>query len=370
MNVDTGEYTTVATGFVNPAAAKFGPDGLLTVIDQTGEIWKVNPNGVDDKTLFTTLQPGLDNIVFDEDGSLYITNADEGWVAEVLPSGKSRFLTPGGMIVPQGIAVMAGPNNKDMIFEADLFNLRLFDGRTGRQEDKFKGFLVPPPGLLNPLTLPQNVSASDNELIISSFFNYTVQVWNPELADSPQGGVTESYIIEDSAPIDAVRLNSGEIIVSDIGRGGVFSMDDPSSNILPLFAASGLATDGISVWAADWGSGLIHKIDFNGGSPDSNIVFGGLNGPEGLAIDNEGRLLVYETGGPTSGDPRLIRIDFSTGTAIPTTILDDLKPKNGGIDGFPPMWFFDGVDVGGNGDIYLTGGEANVIHKIPQSKVK
>ncbi|MEL4456549.1 hypothetical protein [Lutimonas vermicola] len=364
MNVDTGEYTTVATGFVNPAAAKFGPDGLLTVIDQTGEIWKVNPNAVDDKTLFTTLQPGLDNIVFDEDGSLYITNADEGWVAEILPSGKSRLLSPGGMIVPQGIAVMTGPNSKDMIFEADLFSLRSFDGSNGQQEDKFKGFLVPPPGVTDPLTLPQNVSASGSELVISSFFNSIVQIWNPE------EGVTEEFEDQVAAPIDAVRLNSGEVIVSDIGRDGVFSMNDPAFNIQTLFAASGLATDGESVWAADWGSGVIYKIDFAGVTPTSEPVFSGLFGPEGLALDNEERLLVFETGGPLSGDPRLSRIDFSQQPPVRTTIVDGLKPKKGGIEGFPPMWFFDGVDVGANGDIYLTGGEDNVIHKIPQSKVK
>lgn len=355
--------------FNNPAAAKFGPDGLLYVLDQSGQIVKIDIENNNDIIPFTTLEPGLDNMVFDEDGSLYVTNADQGWVKKILPSGQARTISPGGMIVPQGIAVMTGPNNKDMIFQADLFSLKQFNGSNGQQEDQFKGFLVPPPDILNPLTLPQNVSTSGNDLIISSFFNSTVQVWNPD-------GVTENFFIEGSAPIDAVRLNSGEVIVSDIGRGGVFSMNDDTFNIQPLLAASGLATDGLSVWAADWGSGVIYKIDFNGGSPTSEPVYyvpeglGALNGPEGLAIDHEGRLLVFETGGPTSGDPRLSRIDFSSGTAERTTIVDGLKPKQGGLPGFPPMWLLDGVDVGVNGDIYLTGGEANVIHKIPQSKVK
>ena len=31
---------------------------------------------------------------------------------------------------------------------------------------------------------------------------------------------------------------------------------------------------------------------------------------------------------------------------------------------FPTIWLIDGVDVGFNGDIYLTGVEANVINKI------
>ena len=55
---------------------------------------------------------------------------------------------------------------------------------------------------------------------------------------------------------------------------------------------------------------------------------------------------------------------------IVTTILEGLEPAEGGVPNFPPMWFFDGVDVGASGDIYLTGGEANVINKISQNKVR
>jgi len=36
----------------------------------------------------------------------------------------------------------------------------------------------------------------------------------------------------------------------------------------------------------------------------------------------------------------------------------------------PPMWSFDGVTLGSSGDIYIRGGEANVIHKIRQNKVR
>lgn len=356
MNVDTGVYETVADGFVNPASAKFGPDGLLYVLDQTGELFKIDIT-TGEKTLFTTLEPGLDNMVFDEDGSLYMTNNDEGWVAEILSSGEARIISPGGMIIPQGLAVMTGPNNEDMVFQADLFSVRQFNGLSGEQEDQFKGYLIPPPNVLS-LALSQNMSASGSDLIISSFFSSTVQVWNPE------EGVIEDYADQVAAPIDAVRLNSGDIIVSDIGLGGVINLSD-NSLIQALDAASGLATDGVSVWAADWATGIIYKIDFDGGTPTSTIAATNLSFPEGMAVDNEGRLLVFETKGPVpSGFSRLSCFDFSTGTAVRTTIVDGLEPKVGGLPGFPPMWLLDGVDVGVNGDIYLTGGAANVINKI------
>ncbi len=349
-----GTIQIVAGGFVNPAAAEFGPDGLLYVLDQTGELFTIDLS-TGQKTLFTTLEPGLDNMVFDENGILYMTNNDEGWVARILPNGKSRIISRGGMIVPQGIAVLAGPNNKDLVYEADLFSLREFNGRNGRQENQYKGFLVPPPGEIS-LTLSQNVSASGSDLVISSFFSSTVQIWNP------QDGVIADFADQVAAPIDAVRLNSGEVIVSDLGLGGVIRLSD-NALIAPLAVASGLATDGETVWAADWATGNIVQLDFNGGTPTPNVVASGLSFPEGLAVDKKGRLLVYETKGPApTGKSRLSRINLSNGKI--KTLVKNLKPKEGGIPGFPPMWFFDGVAVGPSGAIYIRGGEKNVIYRV------
>ncbi|MDH3245159.1 MAG: hypothetical protein OEM26_11130, partial [Saprospiraceae bacterium] len=341
--------------FENPAAAKFGPDRMLYVLDQAGEVWKVNPDGVDDKTLITTLQPGLDNMTFDSDGTLYMTNNDEGWVAEILSSGQARIISPGGMIMPQGLAVLAGLNNQDVVFEADLFNLRQFNGTSGQQESIYKGFLVPegPESLI----LPMNVSSDGEDLIVSSFFSSGLQVWNP------QDGVKEDYSNQVGAPIDAVRVNSGDIIVSDLFLGGVVRMSD-NSNIAPPGLYSGLATDGETVWAADWANGDIVQIDFDGGSPSTTVFNLDLEGPEGLAVDQNGNLLVVEVGAS-----RLSRVnDLATGDK--TIIVEGLEFFEGGLSIFPPFWFFDGVAVGPSGDIYVTGGGANVIYRIPKNKVR
>jgi sugar lactone lactonase YvrE len=360
VNVETGAFDIVASGFVNPAAAKFGPDGLLTVLDQTGEVFKIDV-ATGEKTLFATLEPGLDNMVFDEDGSLYMTNNDEGWVAEILPSGQARILSPGGQIMPQGLAVLAGPNNKDVVFTADIYNIREFNGTSGRQTAQYKGFLIPPPGVFS-LPLSNGISASGSDLIVSSFLSSTVQVWNPT------DGVTEDFGSQVEAPMDAVRINTGEVIVSDLVLGGVVRMSD-NSVVAPLFAASGMATDGETVWAADWATGDIVQIDFGGGSPTTEVVFSGLSFPEGMAVDNQGRLLVVETMGPSpAGVSRLSRIDLSTGER--TTIVDGLEPLQGALPIFPPQWFMDDVAVGPSGDIYLSGGESQTIQKITANKVR
>lgn len=376
---DTGlDLKIVAGSFVdsefnNPAAAKFGPDGMLYVLDQAGKVFKINTE-TGNKTLFTTLQPGLDNMAFDDDGTLYMTNNDEGWVAEILPSGQARIISPGGIILPQGLAVLAGPNNQDIVFEADLFQLRQFNGTSGRQENSYKGFLVPegPESLI----LPMNLSTDGENLIVSSWFSGAVQVFNPH-----SGHIQNVPLLDPSippfptVPIDAIGFKDN-IVVSDFQLGGVFLASKTSYNITPIlliddetvFAPGGLATDGQTVWVADWGTGIIWQIGFEGITPNTPqpIVFDLVN-PEGLAFDNAGGLLVVE-----AGASRLSRIDLSIEPAEVTTIVEDLDLRIDAPVRFPvpPMWFFDGVAVGPSGDIYVSGSGAKVVYKIKQKKGK
>ncbi len=357
-SLGTGQIRIVAgsltppSDLFNPAAAKFGPEGLLYVLDQAGKVWKVNADGEDDKTLFTTLQPGLDNMTFDDDGTLYMTNNDEGWVAEVFPNGQIRYISPGGMILPQGLAVMAGPNNQDMLFEADLFRLRQFNGTSGQQEEVFKGFLINPPTLDLPI-LPMNISAAGNKLVVSSWFSGGVQVW--DISTNP-ATVEDIYVMP--VPIDAVQIGE-DIIVSDFGLGGVVNASQGNAMIKDLNAASGLATDGETLWAADQASGEIWQIDLS--DPSSAIVVASeLQGPEGLALDNEGRLLVVEATASV-----LSRIDLITGNI--TTLAEGLDLYGPGL-GSPPTWGFDGVAVGPSGDIYVSGAGATVIYKVKDKK--
>ncbi len=347
-----GTAEVVADGFHNPASAKFDPDGLLTVLDQTGEVFKINTQ-TGEKTLFlNNLDPGLDNMVFDTDGTLYMTNNDFGWVVEILKSGQPRTLSGGGMIFPQGLAVLPGSNNQDAVFVADQYYLRQFNGNNGREGNSYKGPLIPESELT--LISPMNISADGENLIISSWFAGAVQVFDPQA-----GQVLENYIM--GAPIDAVRCKD-DIVVSDIGLGGVVWASDHSM-IVPIdntnvFAPGGLATDGETVWMADWGTGIVWQIGFDGKTPQAPVpVASGLSFPEGLAFDLDGSLLVIETG--TSS---LSRIDLTTGEK--TKVVDGLELSGPGLEGYPPTWSFDGVDVGLSGDIYISGGGKNVIYRL------
>ncbi|HSF54510.1 MAG TPA: hypothetical protein VLA71_12195 [Algoriphagus sp.] len=350
-----GTAQFLAGGFTVPAAAKFDSEGVLHVLDQTGEVFKVN-HLTGEKTLFVTIDPGLDNLAFDSEGTLFISNADFGSIVEILPSGQPRTISGGGMIGPMGLAVLPGANKQDALFVADVFRLRKLNGLTGKLESIYKGDLL---GGESKLTTPFTLSADGENLIVSSWFGAVVQVWDPQ---SDQ--IVQTFPM--GAPIDAIRFKEG-IVASDLGLGGVVWAGDHSM-ILPIdnasvFAPSGLATDGETLWVADWGTGLIWQIGFNGDIPMAPVVLAsGLANPEGLAWDSDGTLVVVE-----SGASRLSRIDLATGEV--TKIVDGLKLSAPavGLAAFPPSWLFDGVAIGQSGDIYVSGGGKNVIYRVSKN---
>jgi sugar lactone lactonase YvrE len=341
-----GTIIPFAFGFKNPVAVKFNPAGVLHVLDQTGEVFTVDiVTGV--KTLFVTLQEGLDNLAFDANGTMYVSNADFGWIIEVQPGGQTRTISGGGMINPGGIAVIPGSNNQDALFEADLFRLREFNGLNGQEVNVDKGHLIAQPG---DLTVPFTVSADGNNLVATSWFGGKVQVWNPQTNE-----VVEEHTFP--VPINAIRFKN-DLAVVDLGIGGVVLASDPFTVILPIATSSGMATNGELLWVADWLNGDIWEISFVGNTPTSVIVATGLSFPEGLALDTDGSLVVVETGAS-----RLSRINVSNGER--TTIADGLSLGLPALEGpFPPTWTFDGVAIGQSGDIYVSGFGKNVIYRV------
>jgi hypothetical protein len=190
--------------------------------------------------------------------------------------------------------------------------------------------------------------------VVSSWFSGRVQVFDPQANQ-----VLEEFAM--AVPIDIVGFKD-DVVVSDLGLGGVVWASDHSM-ILPIdnvnvFAPGGLATDGETVWMADWGTGLVWQIGFVGKTPMAPIVVAfGLSFPEGLAFEKAGSLVVVET-----GTSQLSRINLSTGQV--TKIVDGLELNGPGLEGYPPTWGFSGVAVGQTGDIYVSGGGSNVTNVI------
>jgi len=350
-----GTIEVVATGFGWPAAAKFDPAGRLHVLDQTGEVFQVD-HLTGDKTVIATLEEGLDNLAFDSQGTLYISSADHGWIVQMLPSGRARTISPGGMVNAMGVAVLPGPGGEDVVYVADYWRLREFNGLTGRPGNVYKGHLVPqadPPSL----TLPMTLSADGDHLVISSWGAGAVQVWDPKTDQ-----VLEHYPMP--APLNAIRFQD-DIVVADPVLGGVIWASDHGMILAmdgaDVFLPAGLVTDGEVLWVADWATGIVWQIAFEGKNPlaPMPIAFGLVN-PEGMALDTDGSLLVME-----AGAGRISRVDLATLEV--SVVVDGLEPGlelHEGYLGFPPTLGFDGLAVGPSGAIYFNDNVNSILYRI------
>ena len=344
------DLRVVADGFGVPVAAKFDPQGRLHVLDQLGEVsWIDVTTGA--VTLIATLEAGLDNLAFDAAGGLFVSNAELGWVAQVHPDGQARELLRGGMIMPQGVAVLPGPDGSERVFVANQWRLFEVDGQSGEILRTYKGHLLPEPGALMGVT---TLSVDGDHLVVSSWFTSTAEVWDPSSAT-----VLEHFPMP--APLNAIRFQD-DVVVVDLVLGGVVWASD-GTVILPMdganvFLPAGLVSDGERLWVGDWATGVVWRLDFDGRTVTSTVpVAFDLSFPEGMTLDLDGGLLVVETGAG-----RLSRIDLGTGDV--SVVATGLSVGVPGVETMPPSWLFDGVAVGPSGAIYVSENGRNVVTRI------
>jgi sugar lactone lactonase YvrE len=91
--------------------------------------------------------------------------------------------------------------------------------------------------------------------------------------------------------------------------------------------------------------------------PEPELIATGLVTPEGLAITDDGQLLVVE-----SSVHRLSAIDLETGEVTP--VAEDLALGAPGWPGLPPTATFNGVALDAAGVIYVAGDIDNVLYRI------
>jgi DNA-binding beta-propeller fold protein YncE len=142
-----------------------------------------------------------------------------------------------------------------------------------------------------------------------------------------------------------------QLLVTDQALGIVFAVDPASGRKIPVMqglrSPSGLAFDGDRgvVYVSDTGAGRVLSVAFGGGAP--SVVATGLTGPEGVAVDRDGSLLVVE------GDAgRLVRIDPVRGSR--TVVATGLPTRTVGV-GIPLMNYSSDVLVRRDGSIVVSG---------------
>ncbi len=346
IDVDTLTVEVLTDQF--EGACAFNSKGELYVATEASVVHFNVDTG--DVTTVVEIEDTLDNLTFDANDNLYVSNFRNGAIYKILKNDKVRLLSRGGLIAPAGIAVLPDNHAGESIFVADFWRVNEYDGRNGQPGISGTDFFFDSP----------YTAAPDGEnLILSSSFGGIVEVWNP----TTQSVVAPPYFFDPTieAPINAVRFKD-DIVVAVLGAPGtVISIDDVGNRTTlatGLFVPSGLAYTDDDLWVADWASGVVWQIFKNGELQDPPLMIAvGLDSPEGLAVDHDGSLLVVE-----SGAGRLSRIDPATGdvSVVASNLALGIPPS----PGWPPTWFFNGVAVGDGGDIYVTGDVENVVYRI------
>ena len=76
-----------------PSAVKFDSQGNLYALDSSsGEVLRVDTT-TGSLTVIATLPAGLDNLAFDSEDRLFVSNIATGLVVEVLPNGTTRIVS-------------------------------------------------------------------------------------------------------------------------------------------------------------------------------------------------------------------------------------------------------------------------------------
>lgn len=349
VRIDVAAEPTVTVQDVSsiPATAvKFGPYGQLhAVLDD--EVVRIDPES-GAVTTVAKIEPGLNNLAFDSQGRLYVSNHRNGAVYRVHPDGRVETISRGGFIAAGGIAVVPNPTEDDgfSVVLADMISLREFDGMRRRPTKDRE--------VLDVVT----VAPFGENLVTTGWGASTVQIVDRETFETIESLPGFEF------PTNAIEFD-GELIVAELGFGapGTARVVRGDGVVLAdnLDVPGGLAATDSDVWVADWATGEVLQVVMDAEVISPIVVAAGLSHPEGLAVNHDGSLLVVET-----GRGQLSRIDVATGTV--RAMATGLALGATGFPGASPMWLFTAVAVAPNGDIFVAGDADNVVYRFEQRR--
>ena len=343
VDVDSGEMETVASGFEVPAAVKFNSEGVLHVLDSLrGEVVRVGEDS--GKEVVARVQPGLDNFAFDADDRLFISSFADGFIVEALAPDENRVVLEGGLNMPGGMALLGSGSDARLVV-ADFFALRQLDPATGDELGVVRDVI----GFSDIGTSMSVHAADDGKLILSSWFDNAVRLWDPA-ADA-----LVQIFGELAAPIDAIQ-HEGEIVASQWGAGNViaFSPGNPEEKRVlaeGLSGPAGLTAANGALYVADNLAGTVLRI----GDGGAETVAEGLDQPEGLAAAN-GSIYVVE-----AGAGRVVAIDAASGET--QSVAEGLELHVPPSGAFPNTMLFNGIATDG-ATAWVAGDAANTVYVI------
>ncbi len=352
VDIETGTVTEVQSGYSDLTSVAFDSKGTMYFAQATGTIYSALAPYIENAQVFTQFNSKIESLGFDSQDRMYISDSAEGYLYRVYNDGTYRSILRPGLAVGGGLGIV-GRGFGISLYVADIFTLKEYSPFTGRLRNSWMRGVSDP---LTELSHTFTVSAyGRNELLVTSWFDNTVQVWDPRT-----NTVSSTYFDFD-VPINAIEVD-GAIVVSELGSGTV-SLRPAGTELRTviaegLYAPAGLAANRHGdVWVSDWASGMIWQIMAQGLPITATPVAYGLVKPEGMAVGRDGKLIVIE-----SGAHRLVEVDPSTGAL--SIIASNLPVGIPAIPDTPPTWVFNGVATDIFGAVYVSLDAQNQLIKI------
>ena len=348
IDVDKGTMKVVADGFKIPAAVNFDSKGQLYVVDTAlGQVIRVNVDS-GQKTLIASVKTAIDNLAIDSRDRIFITNmADNGVYQVIAETGQVKTVVEGKLAIPSDIAVVSD-GKTDTLYVADVFAFRRVDGATGEVKDMARM-------QADQLEYPFGIFANAKLVVLTSWFTNSVQTIDRAT------GRTLDMAHDFKAPVDAIALDDGSLLVLELASGELVRVRGPKGKDRATVAKGingGVAMtlgNATTVYISELGSGSIIAVNLQTGA--KTTVATGLKGPEGLDMLPNGLIAVAEV-----GTERLLSVDPKNGQikVLVGNLAIGLPPYRGG----PPMFVTTGVAVSKSGTIYVSSDKRNAIYKI------
>ena len=354
IDVDARTVRPLVDGFGYLVALKVDGQGrLVTMETDTGKLWRVD-RSTGARSFVAQGPPGLDNLVVADDGTIYVTNFAEGnlWRVDEARGVLVPLLPERPLALP--FSLSEAPDGALVVGDfAAVTRLTGSGGPgSGLRAERLSRLLVDVGAASTPakriqLLTPGAVQIGD-AVYYSDFLPPEGRIFRRDLATGRRDLIASGF----GFPWTVREGPPGHLLVGDQALGAVFDVDVATGRSVPvvqgLRSPSGLAYDaaGHTVYVSDTGGGRVLAVNLSMPAPSPFLVATGLAGPEGVALDRDGTVLIVE--GDTG---RLFRVGRSGRRDL---VASGLPTRTTGI-GLPLLNYSSDVLVRRDGTIIVSG---------------
>lgn len=356
VNIETGAMADVADGFMQPSAINLDSQGRIVALDyMTGEVMRLALDGKS-RQLIATVPPPADNLAIAPNGFIYVSSSAFNGVTEIHPeTGATRRITWGNITAP-GTVTTVERDGREQLILADSWGARFVDPATGT---------------VTPIPRGQGVAGATglavagDTYVLSNFWPFGIvqiidRATGKLIASLPGFGapydikpVSDGFMVADFASDRLVHVANDE---ARTRRNAAWGMEGPVGLVDAGDRIFYVTEYGKKDKRGQYVNGDISRVDTK--TNERTIITRKLKRPEGMAMTNDGRLIVAEVGAR-----RVVAID-PTGKKPLEVLAENLAIGLDVGSHVPAPFLPTGVTVAKDGAIYVTGDVDNVLYRI------